>query len=347
MSLNVITCEDCARWDAIVRTFSAYNVYYLSGYVKPFQRHGDGEPLLFFYEGDGIRGINVAMKRDIATDSHFAGMLLTGQWFDLSTPYGYGGWLLEGEGDPAPLFTAYESWCRKHHIISEFVRFQAMLNNHEAVSSYYDVIPLGHTVAMDLSSPEDIWANLSSDNRKAIRKAQRTGMTIYSGRSPELYDLFQKIYESNMEQVHAENYYYFSRDFYQDMLARLPHNAQVFYAQLDDGQIIAASIMFAANGSMDCFLSASYHEFQKLAPTNLMWYEAALWGCANGCRTLHVGGGVGSGEDSLYKFKKSFYRGEPHRFHIGRKIFLPDEYDHLVTMRSDLPDSGFFPRYRA
>ena len=64
--LTVYTIEQTAAWDALVRTFSNYDVYYLSGYVKAFQLHGDGEPLLFYGEADGVRGINVVMKRDIA-----------------------------------------------------------------------------------------------------------------------------------------------------------------------------------------------------------------------------------------------------------------------------------------
>lgn len=62
MVLTVYTLEQSEQWDAIVRSFKEYDVYWLSGYVKAFQLHGDGEPLLFFYEGSDTRGINVVMK---------------------------------------------------------------------------------------------------------------------------------------------------------------------------------------------------------------------------------------------------------------------------------------------
>lgn len=127
----------------------------------------------------------------------------------------------------------------------------------------------------------------------------------------------------------------------------MPEEAQIFYAGLPDGTIIAASIMLTVNGRMNYHLSGSLRDYQHLAPTNLLLYRAALWACEQGCQTLHLGGGVGSGEDSLFKFKRAFYRGEPCRFHIGRKIFLPEAYDSLVAMRHDLPENGYFPRYRA
>lgn len=343
---NVYTLEEAEQWDATVRSFRDYDTYYLSGYVKAFHIHGDGEPLLFHFDKNGTRGISVAMKRDIANDKHFEGALEENMYFDLASPYGYGGWLIEGN-DVDAVMTAYEAWCRKNGIISEFVRFHPVLKNHEKVTGHYEVIPLGETVTMDLSSPETIWANIISKNRNMIRKAQKNGITIYTGRYPEIYETFRVIYNSTMDKDNADEYYYFSPAFYDSVLHDLPQNAQVFYAVLE-GKVIAASIMLACNGRMNYHLSGSLREYAHLAPSNLLLYEAALWGCANGCKTLYLGGGVGSGEDSLFKFKRAFYRGEDlNRFHIGKKIFDQERYEQLVEKREDLPESGFFPRYRA
>lgn len=344
--LNVYTLEQAQQWDAVVRSFPNYDTYYLSGYVKAFHLHGDGEPLLFHYEKNGTRGINVVMKRDVAKDKHFRGLLEENTWFDLSTPYGYGGWLVEGT-DTESLMAAYGAWCRRNGIISEFVRFHPLLKNHEGLETFYDVIPLGEVVTMDLSSPETVWNNIVSKNRNMIRKAQKNGIVIYNGRFPELYETFREIYNGTMDKDQADAYYYFAPEFYDSVLKDLPHNAQVFYGVLD-GKIIAASIMLACNGRMNYHLSGSLREYARLAPTNLLLYEAALWGCANGCKTLYLGGGVGSGEDNLFKFKRAFYRGDDlHRFHIGKKIFDRARYDALVEKRTQLPEGGFFPRYRA
>ena len=345
--MTVYTIEQAEAWDALVRTFLNYDVYYLSGYVKAFQLHGDGEPLLFYGAADGVRGINVVMKRDIAADPHFAGSLPADTYFDFATPYGYGGWLLEGEGDPAPIFADYERWCGKYGIVSEFVRYHPVLNNHTREMSFYDVTALGGTIAIDLSSPETIWANLTTQNRGRIRKARRNGVRIYTGRSPELFETFREIYNATMDKDNATDYYYFAPSFYESVCEDLPHNSEVFYAQLPDGTVIAAAIMLWANGRMNYHLGGFRTEYGPIAPTNLLMYEAALWGCGAGCKTLHLGGGVGSGEDNLYRFKKTFYRGEPCRYHIGKKIFDKEKYAALCALRANLPDSGFFPRYRA
>ena len=187
MVLTVYTLEQAEQWDAVVRSFKEYDVYCLSGYVKAFKVHGDGEPLLFFYDDGGTRGINVVMKRDVARDPRFKGRIAEGEYFDFATPYGYGGWIIEGEGSDK-LFEAYRTWLDKNGIISEFVRFHPMVGNHRACSSFYEVIQLGEVVHMDISSPDLIWNNLTSKNRNMIRKAMKNGVVIYNGRFPEIYE---------------------------------------------------------------------------------------------------------------------------------------------------------------
>ena len=342
--LTVYGIDQAEQWDAVVRTFKEYDVYWLSGYVKAFQIHGDGDPLLFFFEDDSTRGINVVMRRDVAKDKNFKGLIAEGQYLDFATPYGYGGWIIEG-ADTENLFKAYSAWLEKNSIISEFVRFHPMVKNHEVSRSFYEVIRLGEVVHMDLSSPEVVWNNIISKNRNMIRKAIKNDVVIYNGRFPEIYEKFRTIYNGTMDKDDAEEYYYFKEPFYESVLNDLPENAQVFWAE-KDGQVIAASIMIGANGYLDYHLSGSLREFSSLAPTNLLLYQAALWGYANSYKTLYLGGGVGSGEDSLFKFKRAFYKGNLNHFYIGKKIYNQEKYDELLELRTEIENPGYFPKYR-
>lgn len=351
--LTIYTLDQTEEWKSIVTSFKNYDVYYLPGYVKAFQIHGDGKPLLIYWtenkQASGTRGINVVMKRDVASDKHFSnGQIEKDKFFDFATPYGYGGWLIEDVNDKSlsQLFTDYERWCQDNNIISEFVRFHPMLENQKKCEESYSVIPLGETVAMDLSTPEVIFNNLISKNRNVIRKAEKNDVYIYNGRFPEIFNKFKDIYNSTMDKDDADSYYYFEDVFYRSILKDLPENAQVFWAE-KDGEAIAASIMLATNGYMNYHLSGSVRKYSSLAATNLILYRAALWGCANGYRTLYLGGGVGSGEDSLFKFKKAFYKGNLHRFYIGKKVFDKEKYEKLCELRGiDSNSEGFFPRYR-
>ena len=344
MALSVLTLEQSEQWDIIVRSFKTYDVYWLSGYVKAFQIHGDGEPLLFYYDDGTNRGINVVMKRDVSKDERFCGKIEEGKYFDFATPYGYGGWIIEGN-DSSELFKSYENWSSNNGIISEFVRFHPMVKNHEACQSFFETIQLGEVVHMELNSPELIWENITSKNRNMIRKAIKNDVKIYNGRFPEIFNKFRAVYNSTMDKDDAEEYYYFKPEFYSSVLDDLSENSQIFWAE-KDGEVIAASIMIYANGYMNYHLSGSLREFSSLAPGNLILYKAALWGCANGYRTLYLGGGVGSGEDSLFKFKRSFYKGDLNHFYIGKKIHNQELYDYLLNIRGEIENPSFFPMYR-
>lgn len=342
--LKVFTVKESNKWDQIVKSFNDYDVYYLSGYVKAFQINGDGEPLLFYYEDDNCKGINVVMKRDIAQDTHFKGIVEPNRLFDFSTPYGYGGWLIEGEKTDR-LFDEYEKWCIEHNIVSEFVRYHPVIKNHIYSENRYDVIPLGETVSIDTTDKDLIWSNFNPKNRNVIRKSISHGVEIKYGFSEKLFESFISIYNSTMDKDNADSYYYFKKEFYESIENDLKDNALIFYAELNE-TIIAASIMIFANNKLNYHLSGSVREYQCLAPSNYMLWKAAEWGNENGYKSFHLGGGVGNKEDSLFKFKRAFYRGELLRYHIGKKIFDKEIYKKLVEKRTNNMDINFFPKYR-
>lgn len=341
----MIDISSAEEWDSVVCSFIDYDVYSLRGYVKAFQIHGDGQPILFYYEDNGLRGFNVVMKRDIADDPNFSGKIDSGKWFDLVTPYGYGGWLLEGNGDTVRLDVAYTELCKEQNIVSEFVRYHPIWGNACRMEQMYQVNYLGHTIAMDLKDEESIWSNITSKNRNMIRKAEKSGVQIVHGLDARAFLMFKKMYDATMKKDNAEQYYFFGNLFYDSIRLDLSDNAQVFMAMYEEHPI-AAAIMIFANGKLNYHLSGSETTYRSLAPTNLLLYKTALWGNENGMKTFHLGGGIGSCEDNLYKFKRAFYKGMPRQFAIGKKIFLSDVYDRLNRLREGAPVSSFFPEYR-
>lgn len=344
MSIKLFTIED-KEWDNIVAYFKEADIYYYRSYVRAFQIHGDGDPSLIYYKSGNVQAINVAMKREIILDG------LEEKLYDLSTPYGYGGLLFDKkieQNDMEKFNREYVEFCKENKIVSEFVRFHPVNKNSLDCKKIYDVINLGKTVTMDLSSEEFIWSNIHSKNRNMIRKAQKNGIEIFCGRSPELFEKFRLMYNKTMEKDNAADYYYFSPEFYKSILNDLKNSALIFYAE-QEGKIIAMSIILYSKGQLHYHLSASDIEYRNLAPTNLLLFDVAIWGSVNGYKTFHLGGGVGSHEDNLYKFKKSFYKGEDTQFSIGRKIFDAEKYKMLCNIRfkgETYDNVSFFPQYR-
>lgn len=351
--MKIITLKNEDKWDEIVKSFSKHDVYHLSGYTKAFQSHGDGEPILFFYEDNYYKAMNVVMKRDVAKDQSLAGKLRPDVLFDLATPYGYGGFILEGfatEEDLKILDMKYIKLCRAEGMVSEFVRFHPVEDNATKISPLYDVSKLGKTVTMKLESKGHIWNDLTSKNRNAVRKAKKAGVEICTGRDPELFEMFMDMYNRTMDTFGAKDYYYFKKDFYDSILTDLEQNSLVFYA-VYGGKIISMSIVLFSNNQMHYHLSASDRDYHGLSANNLLLYRAACWGCEKGYRTFHLGGGLNSREDSLYKFKKAFNRNTNTHFSVGRKIFNKEKYRELVDLREESEsfnlETDFFPKYRA
>lgn len=332
------------EWDDIVMSFANYDIYYLSGYTKAFHIHGDGDPYLLYYEDNGLRAIYVYMRRPTAIEGIY----------DSVTPYGYGGVLFDGDTSEAnrhAFWKAYIEEMAKEHIVDNFVRYHPVLKNAGPMKPISNVIDLGKTIAMDLTSPEVIWVNIHSYKRNRIRKAEKNGVVIAHGQGMDLFDKFIEIYNATMVKDHAEEYYYFKRPFYESIHNDLRDNYELFYAKLED-KIIAMSIMIYANGRLNYHLGGSDIEYRNLAPSNLLLYKAALWGCEQGFKTFHLGGGVGSVEDNLYKFKAGFNKVSDYQFSIGKQVFDQGKYDELVKIRRESDpgfDEGasFFPLYRA
>lgn len=299
---------------------------------------------MLYYEADGLKAIYVYMKRETAIEGYF----------DSVTPYGYGGVLFDGDITEDKLKTFWKVYVEKmkeEGIVDNFVRYHPVLANAVPMKQISTVIDLGKTIAIDLSSPDVIWENIISKNRNMIRKAEKNGITIEHGKGMDLLDQFTDIYNATMDKDHAEEYYYFKRPFYESIDGDLRDNYELFYAMYE-GRPIAMSIMIFANGRLNYHLSGSDIQYRNLAPSNLLLYQAALWGCEKGMKTFHLGGGVGSGEDNLYKFKAAFNKVSDYQFSIGKQIFDEEKYNQLVELRrasdSSFDESShFFPLYRS
>jgi len=235
MVMKILDINQSGIWDSIVKSFAQYDVYYLSGYIKAFYIHGDGEPQLLYYEAENLKAIYVYMKRKTRVEG----------CFDSVTPYGYGGVLFEGDTSEQNLQSFWKAYTEKmleENIVDNFVRYHPVLGNAIPMKSFSNVIDLGKTVAFDLSSEEVIWNNIIRQCRNKIRKAEKNGVEIFHGKDLKLFQDFKRIYNATMDKDHAENYYYFEDAFYESIHRDLRDNYEMFYATLN-GEIIAMSII--------------------------------------------------------------------------------------------------------
>lgn len=341
--LTVYTTEQAEQWDAVVRSFADYDIYYLSGYVKAFQLHGDGEPLLVYYQGQGVRGIHVIIKRDIAKDARFAGKISENTYYDAVTPYGYGGWNIAGDGDPTPAYDAYRAWCKENGIICEFVRFSLHSNSRETY--YGQCIPRTNNVVRELDRPMDeMMMDFEHKVRKNYKRALASGLEILVDTDGSHMDAFLDIYYSTMDRNDADEGYYFKQDFY-DQINAMQGNYAYFHAVLD-GKIVSTELVIMGSENMYSYLGGTYEDYFAYRCNDFLKCEIIRWGIENGYKRFVLGGGYGA-DDGIFRYKKSFAPGGVIQFYTGQAVFDEEQYQKLVSMRQDLPESSFFPYYRA
>jgi hypothetical protein len=343
--LQIVTVENSKYWDEVVKSFKKHDVNYLSGYVKAFQLQGDGEPLLFYYNDNTTRAINVVMKRDIALVKPFKKKLPLNTYFDISTPYGYGGFLIEGDNYNA-VNDAYDTYCKENGYVSEFIRFHLF----SGFQPYYTGVSETQTrnVVRDLEIPlNDMVMNFEHKVRKSLKKAEKAGLEIEIDTSGARLEEFLDIYYGTLDRSKAKENFYFPEDFFYS-INEMEGN-YIYMHVLYENKVISTELVIYGIENCYSFLGGTNRDYFHLCANNFLKYEIIKWAKEKGLKRFILGGGYGA-NDGIYKYKKSYAPNGIHDFYIGKKIFDENRYKELVEIRSEEADfdgnTFFFPAYR-
>ncbi len=182
------------------------------------------------------------------------------------------------------------------------------------------------------------------DVKSRLNKLIREGYSILEGTDKAFVDEFIEIYNENMLRVEAKDEYFFDRSYY-NMIFNSPDINSKLYFVIKDNVKVAASIFVFTDKIIQYHLSATRSEYLKNSPVRLLIDYIRIYGTNNGYKELHLGGGLGSTEDSLFNFKAGFSN-ERHQFKVWKYIVDQEAYDSFVKERNVNIDSGFFPLYR-
>lgn len=349
---SIITLDENDRWDKVVKSFLNYDVCFLSGYAKAFHIHGDGEPLLFYFDDGKTRAINVVMKRDIADIPLFKEHIPAKTWFDLSTPYGYGGFWFDGERNYEAVGTTYDEYCRKQGFVSEFTRFH-LLSEYQP---YYSGISETHThnVIRSLDIPlDEILHDFEYKVRKNLKRAEASGLQIEIDTTGDMLDDFLNIYYGTMDRTNAKDNFMFTKEYFENI--NLMQDNYVYFHVLYEGQVISTELVIYGSENCYSFLGGTNREFFNLRPNDFLKFEIIKWAKAKGLKRFILGGGYGD-DDGIFKYKKSLAPDGVFDFYIGKKIFDETRYSELVEIWKTEAGidhqvdadyiTGFFPKYR-
>lgn len=325
------------------------DVYFLKEYGELCESMEGGQCLTFECRTDNGLIKNMFIKKPVP-------WLVDGvQYYDIVTPYGYGGPIVYECTDREALIKDYaesfEQYCRDENIVCEFIRFHPIFRNEKDFTGIYDVIYSRHTVGTNIKDYDDpVAGDFGKSARKEVRKVENNGVTCTVHTNPDNLDVFRKLYEETMDRNHADKKYYFPDSYYEYLTTRMKQHIMLVQAHYQD-EIIASELYFITGDILHAHLLGSNQKLLELGGGAILEATAARWGKANNYSYIHHGGGRTSAvDDPLYLYKKKFGKHTEFEFYMGKKIWNPNIYERLVDIRkaekTPIEDETFFPAYR-
>jgi hypothetical protein len=299
------------------------DIYYMEEYVKLYEG-ADKKALCYVYFDGKFVLLMPYIRGEIGNN-----------FYDFETPYGYGGPITNCNDAVwvSAVLSEMNIFFMQERYIAGLIRFHPLFDNANLCNERISPIFERTTIFIDLSvSLDDIWkSQISSKNRNTIRKAERSGLVFSADFDFENIEIFTQLYNSTMNKNHAESFYYFSRDYYNNFKTVLKENSCLGIVKKDNSVIAAGLFMFYSDYG-HYHLAGSDQNIPNYGANNFL-----IWNMINvlqekGVKRFHLGGGTDSNPDnSLFKFKKSFSNSKVD-FCIGKLVFNERKYKEICAI---------------
>ena len=242
--------------------------------------------------------------------------------------------------------TALHDALTAQRIVAVFSRLHPLLPQGALLAGLGECRPGGQTISIDLTLPPDAQRAQYRDTfRQRLGKLRQAGIEGVVDADLRHLAEFTSIYQENMRRVNAHDSYFFDLEYFTHFAAALGPRVRLVFVKSGD-EILAAALFTLCGGIVQYHLAGARDAALPLSPTPLVIDTARLWAIGQGAHTLHLGGGVGAREDSLFLFKAGFSKCR-HEFATWRWVVAPEIYAQLCERRGVAVSADFFPAYRA
>jgi len=341
--LDAANRADSERWNTLVSDSPTPDVYYLPEYARASSEIEQSEPVAIIGGPDCSRFLAPLLVRRMTAEVNASRI----DWTDASSPYGYGGLLPLSTGQPPGardlhgFVDGLHDWCSEHGVVCCVLRLHPLMKQEEWFASeelsqkFLRIRFRGSTTAIDLENWDDVRdrpMGMRKDRRSDLNVARRIlRVTWTSGEDSDVQltlDRFAALYEQAMESHHADNFYRFPTSYFARLVS-LGSLLGIALAWLDD-QLAGGSIFLAGHDYAHYHLACGNEIGMKNRAATLLIVEGAKWARKQGCKLLHLGGGLNPG-DSLEFFKHSF-GGRLYRYAYLVAIANPERFEQLCQI---------------
>ena len=354
---KLITADNQDQWINALELCGKYDTYHLPEYHLLAKEQKEGTPFLFFFQDEGYFAAFPFLLRQI---SDVQG-LEDSQLFDVTSVYGYPGIVTNIENGSINSEAFRDDFQKgllqvlyDKKVIAFFTRQNPLFQTSWLFHGMGDIQAMGKTVAVNLTqSMHEQEKNMTKGHRYDIRKAKKSGVFAYEDKEFDKLDEFILIYNETMKRNGALEYYFFSKSYYNELKSSLGNKIKLFVAE-KDGMLISASLFLVTGKIIQYHLSGTPYKYLSYSGAKVILDEVRKWGASQGYKWLHLGGGLGSMEDSLFRFKSGFSKTK-FSFEIIKGIIEPQIYNKLVAQKKHWIESSgyekksdnYFPAYRA
>lgn len=328
--------EDQETWTALIRG-KPLDVFYSYEYVQLNARAEESAGLIYFKGLSGELYYPFLKRRIFHT-----------HYFDIITPYGYGGPEIVGELTPQELAVAKQSfrkWAVQQGIVSELIRYNPLTKNEKKIPDWAEKEFVRHTTSIDLRpSVEKILQTFHKKNRSMIRKSIASDLTVRYG-SEEDVQTFVDLYYQTMDRKKASLHYYFTRDYFERLFQPTELCQPLLLMAEWKGQAVGAYFVLLGHSCAHGHLIGCQRDDHNLFPNQRLEYEVILYAKAAGMVEQHLGGGYRE-HDSLFESKCRYTGYRVFEYHQGKTILLPRIYEQLCERYGRNEAANYFPAYR-
>ena len=286
------------------------DVYFSFDFYTLFAKHFSGKPQGIFWEDENIvifwpHLIRTKSEVNLEMDFNY-------EFFDLTTPYGYGGPLIKLYNEDqkkvkksiSDFLIKYRNHCKKNNFKTEFIRFHPFAKSWQTLNQFTDLnIKYGNEVVIVDLEPEidTIFSNLSKSRRKNVRRGYKEEYEINIENKPSEDQIqnFLELYYDTMGRRNADKRYYFTKEFVND---HFKITKSVLIEAIIKGNVIGALICLEGEDYVHTQLTGFEYEYRNFFPSPIVHWEAIKYAKENNKKYFHFGGG----NEQILNFKMGF-----------------------------------------
>jgi lipid II:glycine glycyltransferase (peptidoglycan interpeptide bridge formation enzyme) len=327
------------EWDNVLSKVDTYDFYHTYDYHTISKLEDEKCVLLHFEKDNYLIAIPLIIRPIEGTDC-----------FDITSVYGYSGPVSKNISynfNNTQFITEFREYLFNKKIVSVFSRLNPFINHQKDIlKNLGDCEDLSSVVFIDLTNDIEVQRQGYQRRIKSHINKSRRLCTIKKAQTQEEIEAFIDIYYENMNRVDAEDSYYFDKDYFFKFLKCNDFKTDLLLAIDNDTNQYISGVMFVkTNQIVQYHLSGTKTDFLNIMPVKMLIDEMRILATNKGYKYLNLGGGLGSKEDSLLRFKKSFSK-ELKTFSLWKYIVNVDAYNKLSS-KNEVTNTNYFPAYRS